>query len=57
MHSDWLRINSLLCWYKSHSKLKHALKLFYKSKRPHFLWIYQHDNSLGSWENSGKACK
>ena len=30
--------------------LKHALKLFYKSNRPHFLWVYQHNNPR-------KACK
>ena len=28
-------------------KLIANLKLFYKSNRPHFLWVYQHDNALG----------
>ena len=36
-------------------KLTENLKLFYKSNRPHFLWIYRHDNPLGSWENTQKA--
>ena len=29
------------------SKLIENLKLFYKSNRPHLLWVYQHDNPLG----------
>ena len=28
-------------------KLIENFKLFYKSSRPHFLWIYQRDNPLG----------
>ena len=35
--------------------LKHALKLFYKSNRPHFLWVYQHDNPLGMLEEHEKS--
>ena len=34
------------------SKLIENLKLCYKSNRPHFLWVYRHDNRLGifgSW--------
>ena len=27
-------------------KLIENLKLFYKSNRPHFLWVYWHDNPL-----------
>ena len=28
-------------------KLIENLKLFYKSNRPHFLWVYWRDNPLG----------
>ena len=28
-------------------KLIENLKLFYKSNRPHFLWVYRRDNPLG----------
>ena len=28
-------------------KLIVYLKLFYKSNRPHFLWVYKRDNPLG----------
>ena len=28
-------------------KLIENLKLFYKSNKPHFLWVYRRDNSLG----------
>ena len=42
MHSDLLKTYGLLCW-ETHRKLKHALKLFYKSIRPHFLWVYWYD--------------
>ena len=28
-------------------KLIENLKLFYKSNRSHFLWVYQRDNPLG----------
>ena len=27
-------------------KLIENLKLFYESNRPHFLWVYRHDNTL-----------
>ena len=27
-------------------KLMENLRLFYKSDRPHFLWVYRHDNPL-----------
>ena len=35
-------------------KLIENLKLFYKSKRPHFLWVYRRDNPL---KNTRKACE
>ena len=36
-------------------KLIENLKLFYKSNRPHFLWVYRRDNPrgiFGSWFTS-----
>ena len=27
-------------------RLIESLKLFYKSNRPHYLWVYLHDNPL-----------
>ena len=38
-------------------KLIENLKLFYKSNRSHFLWLYRRDNPLGCWENTRKDCK
>ena len=39
-------------------KLIVYLKLFYKSNRPHFLWVYKRDNPLGMFgKNTRKACK
>ena len=28
-------------------RLIESLKLFYKSNRPHYLWVYRHNNPLG----------
>ena len=43
-------------------KRLHSTKsFFYKSNRPHFLWVYQGFTGvithLGCWENTRKACK
>ena len=38
-------------------KLIENLKLFYKSNRPHFLWVYRRDNPLGRLEEHEKTCK
>ena len=38
-------------------KLIENLNLFYKSNRPHFLWVHRRNNPLGCWENTRKACK
>ena len=41
----------LLSWLKTYGfcarKLIENLKLFYKSNKPHLLWVYRRDNSLG----------
>ena len=31
--------------------------VFYKSNRPHYLWVYQRDNPLWMLEEHSKACK
>ena len=36
-------------------RLIENLKLFYKSNRPHFLWVYRHDNPLGMLEEHSKS--
>ena len=38
-------------------KLIENLKLFYKSNRPHFLWVYRRDNPLGMLGEHEKPCK
>ena len=38
-------------------KLIENFKLFCKSNRPHFLWVYRVITHLGYWENTQKACK
>ena len=42
----WLVKNLWFIVPETHRKLKHALKLFYKSNRPHFLLAYRSDNPL-----------
>ena len=37
------------------SKLIEKLKLFYKSNRPHFLWVYRRDNPLGMLGEHSKS--
>ena len=32
-------------------KLKENFKLYYKSNRPHFLWVYRRNNPLGMLED------
>ena len=39
------------------SKLIENLKFFYKSNRPHFLWVYWRDDPLGMLGDYLKACK
>ena len=38
-------------------KLIENFKLFYKSNRPQFLWVYGVITQGGCWENTRKACK
>ena len=38
-------------------KLIENLKLFYKSNRPHFLWVYRRDNPLGMLREHSKSSK
>ena len=37
------------------NKLIENFKLFYKSNRPHFLWVYQCDNPLGMLGEHSKS--
>ena len=39
----------------SAGKLIENLKLFYKSNRPHFLWVYRRDNPRGMLEEHEKS--
>ena len=43
MHSGWLKTYGFYCA----GKLIENLKIFYKSNRSHFLWVYRSDNPLG----------
>ena len=36
-------------------KLIENLKLFYKSNRPHFLWVYRRDNPRGMLGKAGRT--
>ena len=49
---DWL-VKSLL--FYCDAKLIENFKLFYKSNRPHFLWVYRRDNPRGSLREHEKS--
>ena len=44
-----------MVYYAWPSKLIVYLKLFYKSNRPHFLWVYWLDNPLGMLGEHSKS--
>ena len=51
------RRHDLITELKPHFLPIRLRKLFYKSNRPHFLWVYRRGNPLGMLGDHSKSCK